>query len=30
MQIRDLERLFIYHSPQYPGFSNWCGLWTMP
>lgn len=30
MQIRDLERLFLYHSPQYPGFTSWCGLWTMP
>ncbi|MBI2504862.1 MAG: hypothetical protein HYW07_16720, partial [Candidatus Latescibacteria bacterium] len=29
MQISDLERLFIYHSPQYPGFTSWCGLWTM-
>ena len=30
MQIRDLERLFVYHSPQYPGFTSWCGLWTLP
>jgi hypothetical protein len=30
MQIRDLDRLFIYHSPQCPGFTSWCGLWTMP
>ena len=30
MHLRDLERFFIYHSPQYPGFTSWCGLWTMP
>ncbi len=30
MQLRDLERLFVYHSPQYPGFTSWCGLWTLP
>lgn len=30
MQIRDLERLFVYHSPQYPGFTSWCGLWNQP
>ena len=27
--VRDLERFFVYHSPQYPGFTSWCGLWTM-
>ena len=30
MQIRDLERIFVYHSPQYPGFTSWVGLWNMP
>jgi len=30
MRIRSLERTFIYHSPQYPGFTCWCGLWNMP
>lgn len=23
-------RLAIYHSPQTPGFTSWCGAWTMP
>jgi hypothetical protein len=30
MQIRDLERIFVYHAPQYPGFTSWVGLWNMP
>ena len=30
MQIRDVERVFVYHSPQYPGFTCWVGLWNMP
>jgi len=30
MQIRDLERIFVYHSPQYPGYTCWVGLWNMP
>lgn len=30
MEARDLRRVFIYHSPQYPGFTCWCGLWSMP
>ena len=30
MHIRDFKRVFIYHSPQYPGFTSWCGLWNMP
>lgn len=30
MICRDVERFFIYHSPQYPGFTSWCGLWAMP
>ncbi|MFH1567861.1 MAG: sialidase family protein [Gemmatimonadota bacterium] len=30
MRIRDLERRFVYHSPWYPGFTSWCGLWLMP
>ena len=25
MRVRE-----IYHSPQRPGFTSWCGLWTMP
>ena len=29
MRVTDLRRNFIYHSPQYPGFTCWCGLWTM-
>ena len=30
MRIRSLQRTFVYHSPQYPGFTSWCGLWNMP
>jgi len=30
MEIRDLESIFVYHSPQYPGFTSWVGLWNMP
>ena len=30
MNIRDFRRVFIYHSPQYPGYTCWCGLWNMP
>lgn len=30
MQITELRRSFVYHSPQYPGFTSWCGLWAMP
>ena len=30
MQLRDLERVFVYHSPQYPGYTCWLGLWNMP
>jgi hypothetical protein len=30
MKAGDLQRLFVYHSPQYPGFTCWCGLWLMP
>ncbi len=30
MRIRDLQRFFVYHSPEYPGFTCWCGLWSMP
>jgi hypothetical protein len=30
MIARDVQRSFVYHSPQYPGFTCWCGLWTMP
>ena len=30
MRIRDFRRVFVYHSPQYPGFTSWCGLWNMP
>lgn len=29
MEATHLHRTFIYHSPQYPGFTSWCGLWTM-
>lgn len=24
------QRQTIYHSPQTPGFTSWCGAWTMP
>ena len=30
MQLRDLDTIFVYHSPQYPGFTCWVGLWNMP
>lgn len=30
MKACDIERRFVYHSPQYPGYTSWCGLWTMP
>ena len=30
MKLHDLERIFVYHSPQYPGFTCWLGLWNMP
>jgi hypothetical protein len=30
MRASGVERPFIYHSPQYPGFTSWCGLWNMP
>ena len=30
MEIWNLRRSFIYHSPQYPGYTCWCGLWNMP
>jgi len=28
--MRGFRRVFIYHSPQYPGYTCWCGLWNMP
>jgi len=27
---RDIRRFTIYHSPQSPGYTCWCGLWKMP
>ena len=30
MKLRDFRRVFIYHSPQFPGYTCWCGLWNMP
>ena len=30
MKIKNFRRVFIYHSPQYPGYTCWCGLWNMP
>ena len=27
---QDVERRTIYHSPQTPGYTCWCGLWKMP
>ena len=24
------QRQIMYHSPQKPGFTSWCGTWTMP
>ena len=30
MRMVDLERIFVYHSPQYPGYTCWLGLWNMP
>ena len=30
MRIRDFRREFVYHSPQYPGYTCWTGLYTMP
>jgi len=30
MQVRGFRRSFIYHSPQVPGYTCWCGLWNMP
>lgn len=30
MRAIEIERRFVYHSPQYPGFTSWCGLWAMP
>ena len=30
MRADSIRRGFVYHSPQYPGFTSWCGLWTMP
>lgn len=26
----EYQRQTIYHSPQKPGFTSWCGAWTMP
>ncbi len=26
----DYQRRTIYHSPQTPGFTSWCGAWQMP
>jgi len=28
--FRDFKRSMVYHSPQYPGYTCWCGLWMMP
>ena len=30
MRIRNYKRVFIYHSPQYPGYTCWVSLWNMP
>jgi hypothetical protein len=30
MESWQIARRFVYHSPQYPGFTCWCGLWSMP
>lgn len=30
MRTRDSRREFVYHSPQYPGYTCWTGLYTMP
>jgi len=30
MKIRDFRREFVYHSPQYPGYTCWTGLYPMP
>lgn len=27
---RDVRRFPLYHSPQSPGYTCWCGLWNMP
>ncbi len=27
---KDYRRTTIYHSPQSPGYTCWCGAWTMP
>ncbi len=27
---RDIRRFPVYHSPQTPGYTCWCGLWMMP
>ena len=30
MKIRDFRREFVYHSPQFPGYTCWTGLYTLP
>ena len=30
VSVENHERTTIYHSPQTPGFTSWCGLWKMP
>jgi hypothetical protein len=30
MIIKDFRRDFVYHSPQYPGYTCWTGLYVMP
>jgi hypothetical protein len=30
VKARNFHRRTIYHSPQTPGFTCWCGLWKMP
>jgi hypothetical protein len=30
MKIRDFRREFVYHSPQFPGYTCWTGLYKMP
>src|SRR5688572_6482436 len=30
MIVHDVKRTFIYHSPQRPRYTCWCGLWNMP
>lgn len=30
MKIKDFRRDFVYHAPQYPGYTCWTGLYLMP